>query len=104
MSSLTLNLLLEMIFWFEEAVMFTEPEIQVRQPLRILVSQNFALKSWVSFLFSYCSELQCSQLLFASLLTAVPPHLKLYFRVPLTCSVLYFLLILDLIQFHTENL
>ena len=59
----------EMIFWVEEAVMFTLPKIQVPQPLRILVSQNFALKSWVSFLFSNCSELYYSRLLIASLLT-----------------------------------
>lgn len=84
--------------------MFTEPEIQVPQPLGILVSQNSALKSWISFLFSNCSELQCSLLLFASLLTAVSPHLKLCFRVPLSCSVLYFSLTVGLIQSHTENL
>ena len=82
----------EMIFWVEEAVMFTLPKIQVPQPLGILVSQNFALKSWVSFL------------LFGSLLTAAPPYLKLYFRVPLTCSLVYFLPTVDHIQFHPENL
>lgn len=79
--------------------MFTQPKIQVPQPLGVLVSQNFALKSWVSFLFSSCSELQCSRLLFASLLTAVPPDLKLYFRVPSTCSVVYFLLTVILFSF-----
>ena len=94
----------EMIFWVEEAVMFTLPKIQVPQPLGILVSQNFALKSWVSFLFSNCSELHCSRLLFGSLLTAAPPYLKLYFRVPLTCSLVYFLPTVDHIQFHPENL
>ena len=72
--------------------MFTLPKIQVPQPLGILVSQNFALKSWVSFL------------LFGSLLTAAPPYLKLYFRVPLTCSLVYFLPTVDHIQFHPENL
>lgn len=55
----------------------------------LIVSQNSALKSWVSFLFSNCSELQCSLLLFASLLTAVSPHLKLCFRAPLSCSVAF---------------
>ena len=72
----------------------------------ILVSQNFVLKTWVLFLFLFfqCTELECSLLLFSSMLTAVPPYLKLYFRVPLTCSVLYLLLTVDPLQFHTQNL
>ena len=38
------------------------------------------------------------------MLTAVPPYLKLSFSIPLTCSVLQFLLTVDTPQFHTQIL
>lgn len=99
--------LVEIIFLLEEVATVYRAWSSGASACRNPSKPEFCFKNLGFFLFSFlfqCTELECSLLLFSTMLTAVPPYLKLYFRVPLTCSVLYLLLTVDPLQFHTQNL